>query len=233
MRIGICDDSIEECVALAKAIRKSPLGDTSPHIYTSAEQVLSDTDPPELLFLDVQLAGMDGLAAAHVIRDRGLDMEIVFISGHPEYVFDAFDVEARGFLVKPFDDAKIETILKKAHERAGMADEERRFVFSKRGIHRSVRLRDIIYAEVFNRKIVLHTVSGIREYYGKLTELEEQVGEDFFRTHRAYLVNLRYVDSYDAHTVWLAGHEVLMAKRNYRPFVSAYMDYVRRMRGCV
>lgn len=64
-------------------------------------------------------------------------------------------------------------------------------------------MSSIVYAEVFNRKVTLHTVNGDLEYYGKLTELSEQVGDGFYRTHRAYLVNLDYVEKYDGTTIWL------------------------------
>lgn len=229
MQIGICDDSIEDCAALAATVRSSPSGERNPRMYTRAEQILADPSPPELLFLDVELLGMDGLAAARALRDRGVDMQIVFVSGHPEYVFDAFDVEACGYLVKPFDEKRVEDVLRRVRQKIESKGAEPRLVISRRGEHMSVRLRDIIYAEVFNRKIVLHTTSGTLEYYGKLAELQAQAGADFYRTHRAYLVNFRYVDGYDAHSVRLAGHEVLMAKKSYSAFVSAYMDYIDRV----
>ena len=59
----------------------------------------------------------------------------------------------------------------------------------------------MVQTDSSNRKVTLHTVNGDLEYYGKLTELSEQVGDGFYRTHRAYLVNLDYVEKYDGNTV--------------------------------
>ena len=92
-------------------------------------------------------------------------------------------------------------------------------------------LEDIIYAEVFNRKVMLHTTDGDIEYYGKLTDLSEQAGEDFYRTHRAYLVNLKYVEKYNAATIWLEKGTALISKKQYAGFVRQYMQYINRKRG--
>ena len=92
----------------------------------------------------------------------------------------------------------------------------------------AVPVDSIIYAEVFNRKITLHTLDGDKEYYGKLTELSEQVGEGFYRTHRAYLVNLAYVEKYDATTIWLERGTALVSKKQFAGFVKQYMRYISR-----
>ena len=94
-----------------------------------------------------------------------------------------------------------------------------------------ISLDDIVYAEVFNRKVMLHTIRGDIEYYGKLTELSEMAGEDFYRTHRAYLVNLRYVEKYTATTIWLERGTALISKKQFAGFVRRYMQYINRRRS--
>lgn len=96
------------------------------------------------------------------------------------------------------------------------------------GIHVKVLIEDIIYAEVFNRKIIIHKRNEDIEYYGKMKELEKLAGEDFFRTHRGYLVHLKYVEKYDASTVYLEKGTALMAKQNYPKFVKSYLKYNQR-----
>ena len=71
---------------------------------------------------------------------------------------------------------------------------------------------EIVYAEVFNRKILLHTLEEEIEYYGKIADLERELGEDFFRTHRSYLVHFQYVLKYDASSVFLEKGEALIEK---------------------
>ena len=94
------------------------------------------------------------------------------------------------------------------------------------GISTAVPVESIIYAEVFNRKVTLHTTNGTLEYYGKLTDLSQQVGDHFYRTHRAYLVNLKYVEKYDAATIWLEQGKALVSKKQFAGFVKQYMRYI-------
>lgn len=98
-------------------------------------------------------------------------------------------------------------------------------MINSHGIHIRVMIDDIVYAEVFNRKVVIHKSDSDIEYYGKMSELEKMAGDNFFRPHRAYLVNFKYVEKYDANTIYLEKGTALMAKQNYSKFVKKYMKY--------
>ncbi len=91
-----------------------------------------------------------------------------------------------------------------------------------------MELEDIVYAEVFDRKIIIHTMDADIEYYGKMKDLEQKAGDEFYRPHRAYLVNFKYVRRYDAATIYLKKGQALMAKQNYREFVKRYLRYVQK-----
>ena len=141
------------------------------------------------------------------------------------------------YLVKPFPDEKFAQVMQKAAEQV----EERKrqkccsgesetpdLIITAGGQHITVSFKDIVYAEVFNRKIMLHTMDSDIEYYGKMKELEEKAGEDFYRPHRAYLVNFRFIRKYDAATIYMERGEALVAKKNYREFVKSYLRYIQR-----
>ena len=66
------------------------------------------------------------------------------------------------------------------------------------------------------------------EYYGKMSDLEKVAGDDFFRVHRAYLINLSYVRSYDAKTVSILGDSIPVARGKYRDLVRSYLSYHAR-----
>lgn len=96
------------------------------------------------------------------------------------------------------------------------------------GKHVAVNLEDIVYAEVFDRKVILHTMDADIEYYGKMKELEEKAGDEFYRTHRSFLVNFDFIRKYDATTVYLEKGQAHMARQNYREFVKQYLRYNQR-----
>lgn len=91
-----------------------------------------------------------------------------------------------------------------------------------------MKAADIVYAEIMNRKITIHTVEEDLEYYGKISELEQQLGKDFYRTHRAYLVHFRYVVKYDASVVYLERGSAMMSKGKFSDFVKQYLKYNQR-----
>ena len=101
-------------------------------------------------------------------------------------------------------------------------------MISTRGKHIIVNIEDIVYAEVFDRKVIIHTMDLDIEYYGKMKELENKVGDEFYRPHRAYLVNFNFIKKYDATTIYLKKGQALMAKQNYKEFVKCYLRHNQR-----
>ena len=214
----------------------------------SGEEVLHLERTPDILFLDIQMPGRNGMEIAEELRKQYKDMVLIFVTALSEYVYEAFDVGAFHYLVKPFGEDKLREVLGRAlrqyerqqeivmlrrsgYDRIGADKMEGAILVKRGGVSTKVRLEDIIYAEVFNREFMLHTRAGDIESYGKLTELSEQTGEDFYRTHRAYLVNLKYVEKYNAAMIWLEKGTALISKKQYAGFVRQYMQYINRKRG--
>lgn len=189
----------------------------------------------DILFLDIQMEGISGMEAARELRRRGCRATIIFVTAIEEYVFEAFDVGAFHYIVKPFDKAKFFEVLRKAvAERESInakeAKDEPVIVVKTGATTKKIYLYKIIYLEVFNRKVIIYKTDGEVEFYGKLIELEDRLSEDFVRCHRAYIVNLRYVLKYSANSITLEnGTEILMSKQRYADFVRKYLKYTSRL----
>ena len=230
MRIAICDDekNIRELIS-AKVMRQYPEAEII--CYSSGEEALLSDQPMDILFLDIQMTGMNGMETARALRSKNKATLLIFVTAMEEYVFQAFDVDAFHYIVKPIDDGKLAQVLCRAVEEWQSQDLDRKetetnhVMITSGGVHTKVHLDDIIYAEVFNRKVVIHTLKDEIEYYGKLSDLEAVAGEDFFRPHRAYLVNFKYVEKYDASAIYMEKGTALMAKQKYPVFVKQYMKY--------
>lgn len=237
MRIAVCDDEKEVRTFLEEKIKGLyPEADVS--YYGSGEELLRSTKTFDILLLDIQMAGRNGMETAAELRKKSRDVILIFITALEEYVFQAFDVGAFHYLVKPFTDEKFAAVLAAAVEQCRNRDslesgqaagaEERSIVVKAGGVSTRIPVKDIMYAEVFNRKVMIHGIHGDIEYYGKLSDLEKQLGEDFFRTHRANLVHFKYVEKYNVSEIWLEKGSALMAKQNYAEFVKRYMRYNQR-----
>ena len=186
----------------------------------------------DIVITDIQMPGMDGMETARILRQKNERMVLIFVTAVEEYVFQAFDVAAFHYLVKPFSDEKFEEVVKRAvrsiEKYSENQSDEKYMMVQSGGSHMKVFLKDIVYAEVYNRKVIIHTRDTNIEYYGKLQELSEIAGADFFRTHRAYLVHFKYVKKYDANCVTMENGTALIAKQNYSEFVKQYLKYNQR-----
>ncbi len=232
MYISICDDEAVVRDLLTKKVQAF-YNNAQIKCYENGESLLLQKEEPDILFLDIQMPGRNGIEIAKDLRKKWKNTILIFVTGLEEYVFDAFDVGAFHYLVKPIQEDKFEEVLKRAvvwsNERKIQADtEERYFMVYNGGIHCKVAVDDIVYAEVFNRKIVIHKLDGDVEYYGTMSELERAVGENFFRPHRAYLIHFKYVEKYDKANIYLENGMALMAKQKYAEFVKKYMKYTQR-----
>lgn len=170
MRIAICDDETSMGQILEEKVKKL-LPDAVVEKYLSGDDLISSGFKPDILFLDIQMPGKDGMETARIVRQNNKDMILIFVTAVEEYVFQAFDVGAFHYLVKPFSDDKFEEVVKRAIktiEDNSTKDDEKYIMIQSAGSHIKVFLRDIVYAEVFNRKVMVHTRNADIEYYGKL-----------------------------------------------------------------
>lgn len=233
MRIAICDDekNIRELLG-RKIIKQYPGAEIV--LFSCGEELLKSDKQIDILFLDIQMSGIDGMKTAKGLRKKDKNVILIFVTAVEKYVFHAFDVGAFHYIVKPIDDEKFSDVLCRAvdelnSQKLSVKEQEETYLMvNNGGVHRKVVIEDIIYAEVFNRKVVIHKINEQIEYYGKMSELEEITGDNFFRPHRAYLINFKYVEKYDANTIYLEKGSVLMAKQKYPEFVKKYMKYIQK-----
>lgn len=235
MKIGICDDE-QEIRKMLKDKVCSLYPEADILLYASGEELIAG-DLPDILLLDIQMQGKSGIETAEELRRADKQLIIVFVTAIEDYVFRAFDVDAVHYLVKPFSDDKFSEVLHKAVKRyeekrksefANPQKDKPSLLITTGGTHITVNYEDIVYAEVFNRKVMIHTMDSDIEYYGKLKDLQEKAGEGFYRPHRAYLVNFDFIRKYDAKTIYMKKGQALMAKQNYQGFVKSYLRYNQR-----
>ena len=233
MRIAICDDekNFRELIG-NKVLKQYPEADIV--FFQSGEELLLSDNHIDILFLDIQMSGRNGMETARELRKKDKNVILIFVTAVEEYVFQAFDVGAFNYIVKPIDDTKFADVLCRAvaewhSQNTDVRELEANYVMiNNGGVHTKVVIEVIVYVEVFNRKVFIHKLDDEIEYYGKMSDLEAVAGDSFFRPHRAYLINFKYVEKYDATTIYLEKGTALMAKQNYPEFVKKYMKYNQR-----
>jgi len=123
-RVVICDDEqtfsdMQEEVCRA-ILDKMDIEYQISVFASSAKFMDAFTEQPEkfdLILLDIVMNGVDGIELAKRIRQKSEDVEIIFITSYQDYVFQGYDVNACGYLMKPVDKQKLEQLIVKAYEK--------------------------------------------------------------------------------------------------------------------
>ena len=192
LQIAICDDEKEFCCQLEEMLLH--IMENTGHTYqiscfTEAAALLGSGINFDMVFLDIEMPGMDGLSLAREIRTTMPECILIFVTAFQEYVFDVFALEAADYLCKPVDAEKLgNAVMRAVRKLEGQA-------LLVQTIHscKTVKLNQSYYCEVINRKIYLHLREEVIDYYGRLSGLEAQLGSRFYKCHRSYLVNLDYL----------------------------------------
>ena len=245
MNIAVCDDEENIRIYIKKLIGMQDV-DCRIMEFSSGEELLrfweqEDREEIELLFLDISMEGTDGMEAAEQIRKWKEEKSealwgslplLIFVTGYPEYMPKAFSVNAFQYLVKPVNEKEFEGVFEKAvrecrHLEAKRSAEPKKILIRNGNAVRNVPVDDIYYIESNNRKIIVFMRDEKTECYGKISELEGQLKEGFFRIHKGYLVNMKYVERYSRTEVRMKnGSSLLISKYKYQDFIKAYIEYI-------
>lgn len=151
---------------------------------------------PDVIFLDIQMPGLDGMVLAARLRELREPPAIVFVTAHAEHAVRAFDVAALDYLTKPVRAERLQASLERVQRwrqtqpRLQSLDEDV-IVVHDRGSLLRVPVADVLYFKAEQKAVTLHTATAVHAVSESLTELESQVGERFIRVHRNALVARR------------------------------------------
>lgn len=193
LRIGICDDETSArdtlWMQLSKLLREG--SEEVVYDFSSGRSAVNwlEKHPGEidLLFLDVEMEGLNGMETARRIREFNENLLIVFVTGYADYVFDGYSVGALDYLIKPVKEKRLAAVLGRVREKMYREDAKSFVVKNTEGIYR-FSYKDILYFYSEKRKVALVTASGEYAFYDKLDAVEKRLGEDFVRIHQRYLV---------------------------------------------
>jgi len=167
---------------------------------------------PELVFLDVQMPGLDGMGVVRRLREAGISLpHFIFVTAYEQYAVEAFRLEAMDYLLKPLDKSRLaETIErvrrtiqeKKSPEpeapaapKSPTAPQRTKLLVRANSRHFIVDANDLIYATIDNGLISLITTNlEGQSTYRTIEELQASLDRDlFWRVHRSYLVNINRI----------------------------------------
>lgn len=236
IQFAACDDEPLMAQALADHIAaymaEKRITDYSVRCFSSGRALLESGGGFDVTFLDIQMQQPDGMQTARLLRQQGDRSLLVFVTVLKEWVFEAFEVEACGYLIKPLDSAcfgrTMDRVLRLLGQRAAKT-----LVIQRGTGCEVVLLSDIVYCEVLGRKLYLHKQDGtLTGYNGRMENLERQVDGRFFRCHRSYLVNLDYVRGCQAGQAMLPqGEAIPVSRLRERELTEALLRHMKGRDG--
>ncbi len=244
MLIGICDDQKPAREYLSRLV-KTASDKYSVECFANGHEILDyfgKGKKLDLLFLDIDFKDdMDGMAVAGKIKEKQIASGaaiaslplIVFVTGMPERMPEAFGVRAFQFVVKPIDEKQFAEVLTQAEREIANIKYQ---VPGNSVVKLSVGAKQIrfdssklIYIESVARKLKIHLDDRMVECYAKMADVADELGSDFCQIHRSYIINLSYVFSYDRTQVELNDGTIIpMSKYKYKEFLDAFMQYGSR-----
>lgn len=236
LHLAVCDDDkkILDWLAREAARWAEAQGEAcSVELYISAEAFLfaweerKDTD---ILLLDIEMPGTDGVALAKRLRQLGNPVNIIFVTGNPEYALEGYDLEAVSYLVKPVEKDRLWAALGRAVKRS----RQRAAILAQlaAGEVEKVYVSDICFLESRGHDCILQKRQGEIICKTGIQQLEQELRErtdSFFKPHRSYSVNLEHIERIGKKEIRMSnGTAVPIARGKWEELNRAYMDFFRR-----
>lgn len=239
IRVAVCDDEQAICTQIERMVekfaqRQAVAMDVEPFLSgTELCRYIETEHPFDIIFLDIEMDGINGVEVGKYIRETRKDQmaQIIYISGQTKYCMELFDIRPMNFLEKPLDEEKINRLLKLALELYPGAEQ----VFRYRVGHADHKepIKNILYFESGNRMVRMVTRSGEATFYSTLTEVFAQLTKsNFIQIHKSYLVNYSHVIEFGAKEVKMSNQQVLPISQKHRKAVrEKQLQYAKELCG--
>lgn len=230
MNIAICEDKASEFRDLEYYVKKycdSLHLDRKIQRFETGAAFLSafEKEQFQIAFIDIFMNGgdADGLEAAREIYRLNKDCKIIFTTSSKDFAIDGYEMAAVHYIVKPVVYENVREALDRCRD---VIAREARYitVTSNRG-KRQILLKNILYIEALEKKLLIHTPDEIVPTYMSLEQIEASLDSAFLRCHKCYIVNLGHVRRLDDDFLMKNGDTVLIKKRDAKAIKEAYARY--------
>lgn len=231
VRVGIVDDSAEARLVLTRYLeRYEEDHDVSFSVtqYSDGYEIVEHYRPDfDLLFLDIQMDGLDGFSTAESIRRTDSQVIVIFVTNMGQYATRGYAVDALSYLLKPTSYFAFKAEIDRCLRQLSRVRKDA-LVVGTGTLLRRVALADIVYVESIKHKIVVHTVDEEIAYSGTLKATTDALSnKDFYRSNSCYLVNLQHVRGIRGEDAEMSNGDVLKISRpRKKGFMEALTGYL-------
>lgn len=180
----------------------------------------------DLIFMDIEMPGMDGMETARALRKMDASVLLIFVTNMAQYAIAGYEVEALDFILKPVNRYSFAIKMKRAAARIPKRIEE--YVAIKcEGELRQVPISSVRWLDIDGHYVVYHTTEGDFEEYGTLKEAYGKLNRSFFVfANRGCLVNLYHVSAVNKNSVTVGGSQLDISRPQKKSFLAAMSDFM-------
>lgn len=233
LHIAIVEDDAAVRDELARAVRQygaQRKQEVTVHPFADGQALLDAwPDPCDILLLDIDLPGMDGMQTARAVRAFDPEVALLFVTNMAQYAIQGYEVDALDYLLKPVSaytlGVKLDRAVARLHRRTAG-----RVLLPLPDGARVVTTDSIYYLETMDRQLHYHTAAGTFAVRGTLQSAERELAPwHFARCNQCYLVNLRHVNGIEGDNVLVGGQPLAISRRCKAAFLAAVAEYVGGM----
>lgn len=196
--------------------------------YASAESFLDafEKKPADIVFLDIDLPGMNGMEAARRLRRRDRMAVLIFTTNLSQYAVQGYEVEAMDYCLKPVSYPMLEMKLYRALQLCARQESEDICISTRDGFAR-VPVQAVISVEIYQHHLIYHTENGDYPSYGTMKQVMEQLPKaGFFRATASYVVSLRHVRQLSGLDILVGDRTVPLSRLRKKEFLEAMNQYL-------
>lgn len=237
IKIAICDDDLITLNHTKEIIENYDKKDLQIYSYKSGEKLLESKEKFDIIFLDIDMNGINGIEAAKKIRVYDKKVKIIYVTNYTDYTYSAFSVHAFGYLVKPIKEEDLHKQLDEAL--SYMKEEEECLVefITEDGLVR-IDINKIYYFEYVSRKILMKTSDKTYIIRGKISVINDEMKKfGFEMPHKSFVVNLYNVKSTKGYDIYMMDESIIpLSQKKSTEFRRALNIYLsnhveKRIRG--
>jgi DNA-binding LytR/AlgR family response regulator len=196
-------------------------------VFTDGSEIVKNYSASfDIIFLDIKMKEMDGMTAAREIRRMDTEVVIVFITNLIQYAIKGYEVDALDYMVKPVSYFAFSQKLDRAVLRIRHRNDTYISVQYENSL-RKIRLNDIYYIESQGHIQTFHTIDGEIKIRDKMDDIEKRLqAQDFYRSNKGYLVNMKYVTGVENGYCLIKGERLIISRNRKKSFMDALTKYM-------